>query len=168
MAALHWSFGQFRLDVDNACVWRGTERLALRPKTFAVLHYLVTHAGQLVPKAALLAAVWPGTAVSDSVLKDCLYELRRALGDMAQAPQCIATVPRRGYCFIAPVTRVASADAISPVPLVLPRHPASTPRLPPLARPLVGREAVLQRLHAALAQACRRAYDRCWCSSLSG
>ena len=110
MAAPHWIFAPFRLDLGNACVWRGTAQIALRPKTFAVLHYLVVHAGQLVTKDSLLAAVWPETAVSDGVLKDCMYELRRALGDSAQVPQFIATVPRRGYRFLAPV--VESIDVV--------------------------------------------------------
>jgi DNA-binding winged helix-turn-helix (wHTH) protein len=74
-ATPHWVFGPFRLDLDNACVWRGAAHIALRPKTFAVLHYLVAHAGQLVTKEALLEAVWPETAVSDGVLKGCMHEL---------------------------------------------------------------------------------------------
>jgi DNA-binding winged helix-turn-helix (wHTH) protein len=117
MAAPHWIFAPFRLDLDNACVWRGAAQIALRPKTFAVLHYLVAHAGQLVTKDALLAAVWPETAVSDGVLKDCMYELRRALGDSAQAPQFIATVPRRGYRFLAPVVEHPEAVPAPASPL---------------------------------------------------
>jgi DNA-binding response OmpR family regulator len=53
-AAPHWLFDSFCLDLDNACLWRGTEVVLLKPKTFTVLHYLVTHAGQLVSKAAIL------------------------------------------------------------------------------------------------------------------
>ena len=41
-----WSFPPFRLDPANACLWRGNERIALRPKTCAVLTHLVRHAGQ--------------------------------------------------------------------------------------------------------------------------
>ncbi len=60
-----WTFGLFRLDTANACLWRGEQMLALRPKAFAVLAYLITHTGQLVTKEALFDAVWPGAAVSD-------------------------------------------------------------------------------------------------------
>jgi DNA-binding response OmpR family regulator len=42
-----WSFGLFRLDPRNACLWRGAEFVPLPPTAFALLHYLVTHAGQL-------------------------------------------------------------------------------------------------------------------------
>ena len=54
-----WHFGPFRLEAETARLWRGTERLPLRPKSFAVLHYLLQHAGRLVSKDALLQAVWP-------------------------------------------------------------------------------------------------------------
>src|SRR5262245_44300518 len=90
-------FASFRLDPGNACVWHGTEMLTLTPKAFAVLQYLVTHAGQLVTKEALLAAIWPKMTVSEAVLKVCLSEIRKALGDTVKKPRYIATVHRRGY-----------------------------------------------------------------------
>ena len=69
MAAPQWCFADFRLDPDNTCLWRGTQPIALTPKAFDVLHYLVTHADRLVTKDALLDAVWPETAVSDAVVR---------------------------------------------------------------------------------------------------
>jgi adenylate cyclase len=103
----------------------------LRPKTFDTLVYLVTHAGQLVPKEHLLEAVWPETVVSEGVLKNCIAELRKVLGETAQMPQYIATVSRRGYRFMAPVTVVlltpeGSARTSSPC------DPAETPAPQPL------------------------------------
>ena len=83
--------------------------VALTPKAFSVLQYLVAHAGQLVTKEALLATVWPEMAVSEAVLKVCLSEIRKALGDVAKTPRFIATLHRRGYRFIAPV-RVLPVD----------------------------------------------------------
>ena len=88
----HFLFTPFRLDPDNARLWHGAQVLALRPKAFAVLQYLVTHPNQLVTKHALLEAVWPATTVSDAVLKVCIDEIRKVLGDMAKAPRFIATV----------------------------------------------------------------------------
>ena len=41
-AVLRWTFGPFAVDPANACLWRGTEAVALSPKAFDVLHYLVT------------------------------------------------------------------------------------------------------------------------------
>ena len=103
MSSPQWRFADFRLDPDNACLWRGTQSIALTPKAFDVLRYLVTHADRLVTKDTLLDAVWPETAVSDVVVRVAIGELRRVLGDTAQAPRFIATVHRRGYRFVAPV-----------------------------------------------------------------
>ncbi|MBM4254308.1 MAG: hypothetical protein FJ147_00245 [Deltaproteobacteria bacterium] len=97
------SFGAFRLDVANAHLWRDTEKLSLKPKTFSVLCYLVGRAGQLVTKEELFAALWPDVRVSAAVLKVCIREIREALADQAKAPQFIETVHRRGYQFIAPL-----------------------------------------------------------------
>jgi DNA-binding winged helix-turn-helix (wHTH) protein len=121
MASRPWCFADFRLDLDNACLWQGTQPVALTPKAFKVLHYLVTHSDRLVPKDTLLDAVWPEAAVTDAVMRIAIGELRRALGDTAQAPRFIATVHRRGYRFLAPVT-VADAAAL---PAVSASPPAS-------------------------------------------
>ena len=103
-----WRFDLFRLDPDNARLWRGHQAIPLTLKAAGVLHYLVSHAGQLMTKEALLDALWPHTAVSDAALRVVIRELRKALGDTAQAPQFIATVHRLGYRFLAPVTRIDS------------------------------------------------------------
>jgi DNA-binding winged helix-turn-helix (wHTH) protein len=117
--AQEWRFGSFCLDADNACLWHGTQAIALKPKTFAVLHHLVAHAGRLVTKEELFATVWPDTAIGDAVLKVCIGAVRKALGDMAKTSQYVATVRRRGYRFIAPVTAVELSEA----------HPALSPPL---------------------------------------
>ena len=69
-----------------------------------MLHCLVERPGQLVTKDVLLERVWPGTVVGDAVLKVCVREIRKALGDRVDAPRFVATVHRRGYRFIADVT----------------------------------------------------------------
>jgi DNA-binding winged helix-turn-helix (wHTH) protein len=101
-----WHFGPFRVEEGNERLWRGTEPIRLRPKSFAVLCYLLARAGRLVTKAELLQTVWPEVVVSEAMLTICISELRRALGETRQAPACIETVPRRGYRFVAPVTLV--------------------------------------------------------------
>ena len=72
----HRFFPPFRLDAPNAQLWRGDQVISLRRKTFDVLLYLVDHRGQLVTKAALLAAVWAGAMVSDSMPTTCVAVLR--------------------------------------------------------------------------------------------
>jgi DNA-binding winged helix-turn-helix (wHTH) protein len=96
-------FSPFRLDVANQRLYRGDELIPLRPKSFAVLQYLLANAGKLVTKEQLLEVVWPETTVSDTVLKVCVRELREALGDDPKTPRFIETAHRSGYCFIAEV-----------------------------------------------------------------
>lgn len=94
------SFGVFRLDTPNACVWRGAEMIKLTPKAFAVLSYLLEHSGRIVTKDELFTAVWPETVVSDVALSVCIRELRKSLEDDAKTPQYIETVHRRGFRFL--------------------------------------------------------------------
>jgi class 3 adenylate cyclase len=140
MASPQWRFADFRLDPDNACLWHGTQRIALTPKAFDVLHYLVTHPDRLVTKDELLDAVWPETAVSETVVRIAIGEVRRALGDTARASRYIATVPRRGYRCVAPVVEHTAAvpGPTGAPPLEtpdMPRHHEVMPRTPALPPP---------------------------------
>src|SRR5262245_43753858 len=146
-----WCFEPFRLDPATTCLWRGDQLVPLPPKPFAVLAYLVTHAGQVVTKEALFEAVWPETVVSEGVLKTCMGQIRQVLGETARMPQYIATVHRRGYRFIAPVTAVepaptapATVSPFHPPPGVHPQGSQAL-ALPPVL--MVAREAELAQLH---------------------
>src|SRR5262245_54760416 len=139
-----WCFGPFRLDPTTRSLWRDETLLPLPPKPFAVLAYLVAHAGQVVAKEALLEAVWPETAVTEGVLKTCLGQIRQVLGETARTPQYIATLYRRGYRFVAPVveyTEVApGTTAVPPVaPPALPPHDAGAARAAVLSPPAAER-----------------------------
>jgi urea transport system substrate-binding protein len=97
-------FPPFRLDAPNQQLWRGEELVPLRRKTFLVLLHFVQNPGRLISKQELLEAVWPDTAVSEELLRGYIRELRQALGDQAQTPQFISTVPASGYRFLPEVT----------------------------------------------------------------
>ena len=135
-------FGPFRLDRRDERLWRGQEVLPLHPKPFAVLCCLVAQAGQLVTKDALLEAVWPKTAVSESALTVAIRLLRRVLGDRARTPQFIETVHGRGYRFIMPLNTPVSSEG----PMVMRASRLSQPPL--FRRPphFVGRDAALAQL----------------------
>jgi DNA-binding winged helix-turn-helix (wHTH) protein len=102
-------FPPFELDRVNQCLWRKTEagqrhEVILTPKAYAVLHYLVEHAGRLVTHDELLESLWPDTFVQPEVLKNHILQIRNALGDQPKDPAFIKTLPRRGYQFIARVS----------------------------------------------------------------
>ncbi len=137
-------FDPFRLDPDNARLWRGRQLMALTPKAFAVLCHLVEYAGQLVTKDALLTAVWPEIYVSEEVLSECVREIRKALGDTPQAPRFIQTVHRRGYQFIGKVVRSQQSGV---------RRRKQRDGNWQLTTHLVGREAELAQLQKWLTRA---------------
>jgi adenylate cyclase len=120
-------FERYILDLDRGCLLLDGNEIALRPKTFAVLLYLIENSGRLVSKDELFAAVWPNLAITDDVLVQSVGELRRALGD--DGTRLIRTIPRRGYRFESEVSIVDStsrslADAVSP------SSPSPTPAQP--------------------------------------
>ncbi len=90
-------FDGYVLDLDRLCLLLDGVEIALRPKTFAVLHFLAQNPTRLISKEELFAAVWPSLAITDDVLVQSIGELRRALGD--NGARLIRTVPRRGYRF---------------------------------------------------------------------
>ena len=105
------AFDRFSLDLVNECLWRGREPLKIRPKAFALLHYLLQRPGQMVTKDELLNAVWPQTFVGDAVLKVTVQQVREALEDDPKSPQFIETAHRRGYRFIG---RVGAPPLLTP------------------------------------------------------
>jgi hypothetical protein len=128
--------------------------VALTRKAFGVLQVLVERRGDLVTKEELLGRVWADTVVGEAVLKVCVREIRRALDDDPREPRFIATAHRRGYRFVAPVDGIASAGAVT-APGGMPVAPGmSAPGSPTAARALVGREAPLAELRAALERSC--------------
>ncbi len=138
-------FAPFRLDTVNECLWRhestgSDERIRLTPKAFAMLRYLVEHAGRLVTQDELLQALWPETYVQPEVLKSHIRDIRAALGDDAKSPRFIETLPRRGYRFVASVSEGSSEKGLEV------ESPAGM---------LVGRDGELDRLRGALQSALR-------------
>ncbi len=97
------SFGSFRLDTANHCLWRDAERISITPKGYDVLCYLVQKSPGLVTPNEMLEAIWADTYVNPEVLRKYILEIRKVLGDKSDDPQFVETVPKRGYRFIAPV-----------------------------------------------------------------
>ena len=96
-------FRSFRLDTANHCLWRDDERVAIAPKAYDVLRYLVEHPERLVTQEELLEKLWPETYVNPEVIRKYILEIRKVLGDRLDKPEFIETLPKRGYRFIATV-----------------------------------------------------------------
>src|ERR1700693_18322 len=100
-------FGQFELDLSEARLLKKGFPVRLENQPFQILAALVDHPGEMISREELCAGLWPdGTYVDfDEGLNTAIKKLRYALGDSADHPVFIETVPRRGYRFIAPVSR---------------------------------------------------------------
>src|SRR5262245_29735956 len=114
-------FGPFELDLAAGELRRNADPIKLAPQPFKVLELLVRRGGQVVTRAELSAYVWYQDTVVDfeQGLNFCVRQIREALGDDADAPRFIETLPRRGYRFLAAITRPEAAPAPRPTRLIV-------------------------------------------------
>ena len=106
-----YRFGQFALDSrKRTLVSRRFTCLALTPKAFDVLLFLVQNPNRLVTKEELLQAVWGDTFVEEGNLTQYISHLRKALGDNSEDTRLIVTIARKGYQFTGDVTVAEAAD----------------------------------------------------------
>lgn len=125
-AARVYGFGDFRLHPGKRLLLGCDGKpVLLTPKAYDTLAYLVERAGDVIHKDELMQAIWPDTAVEENNLTQNIFLLRRALGEGRGEHRYIATVPGRGYQFVAGVTvgaakAAGSEPAASPSIAVLP------------------------------------------------
>ena len=98
-------FGDFELNLRTRELYKGGSRLKLRGQPIDVLAILVQHPGDLVTRENLQKQLWPDDTFVDfeHILNNCVAKLRDTLGEQADSPKFIETLPRLGYRFIAPV-----------------------------------------------------------------
>jgi TolB-like protein/DNA-binding winged helix-turn-helix (wHTH) protein/Tfp pilus assembly protein PilF len=104
------SFQAFRLDTANQCLWRGQGRVAIPPKPYDMLRYLVENPGRLVTQDEFLEKLWPETYVNPELIRKYILDIRKILGDRPDKPEFIETVTKRGYRFIAKVVDDSAAE----------------------------------------------------------
>ena len=101
-----YEFGGYRLDPVRRLLTRDGHVVPLKPKIFDTLLVLVSSAGSLIEKEALMQEVWGGVAVEEGGLTKNISILRKTLGESPDEHQYIVTVPGRGYRFVANVATV--------------------------------------------------------------
>ena len=92
-----YRFDSFELDGPQYRLTRDLAAVKIKPKILELLLYLIEHRDRVVPKAELVSAVWEGRFVSDSVVKEAVYQARRTLGDRGPRARFIKTLHARGY-----------------------------------------------------------------------
>ena len=108
-------FGVFEVDPRQGELRRSGLRQKLGPQPFELLRALLERPGELITRDELRQRLWPGDTFVDYELglKKCVNRVREALGDSADHPRYIETLPRRGYRFIAPLEQIGAAGALT-------------------------------------------------------
>ena len=104
-------FDVFELDTAAGELRRNGDRVKLPPQPFRVLELLARHRGEVVTRSVIRERIWTDAFVDfEQGLNFCIRQIREALGDTAEAPRFIETLPRRGYRFLFPVETPAAAE----------------------------------------------------------
>jgi TolB-like protein/DNA-binding winged helix-turn-helix (wHTH) protein len=118
-------FGVFEVDLQVGELRKSGMRQKLAGQPFQVLKLLLEHPQQVLTREQLKQHIWPDNTVVDYdlALKKAINRIREVLGDSAESPRYIETIPRRGYRFIAPFNGIGITEpAVKPQPAIIRRH----------------------------------------------
>jgi len=129
-------FGAFEADLSSGELWRDGTPVPLQDLPFRLLAALLERPGDVVTRAELTARLWGSETFVDAVagLNTAVAKLREALGDSAESPAFIETIPKRGYRFVAQVDEVSA------------RRPTQTASVPADASNVERRQAQGERV----------------------
>lgn len=149
-APVEYRFGPFLLSPARRALLQAGEPVRLGSRAMDILVALVEQAGEIIGKDALMRRVWPQAVVEEGALRVHMTALRKALGEGQSGARFITNVPMRGYCLVAPVTRVDGRPQA--------QHPAAdaaqhgpSPLPVPLTR-VIGRSDAITAVCSALAE----------------
>ena len=139
-------FGPFELDLGTGELWRNSEAVHLQQQPARLLVFLVRQPGRLVTREELRRHLWGDDVFVDFQrgLNFCVMQIRDTLGDDAETPRFVETLPRRGYRFIAPT------EAVGPARGPEDEAPAVLARPLPRWRPFALRAGLLAALAVAV------------------
>jgi DNA-binding winged helix-turn-helix (wHTH) protein len=131
-------FGPFEVDLRTGELWREGTRIVLQEQPFRVLALLLERPGELVTREEMHRRLWSDSVFTDFEhgLNKAVNKLRRALGDLAEEPRYVETLPRRGYRFVAPAAGTVAPERPAAFRLL---HEGRTCPLSPGAN-LIGRD----------------------------
>ena len=116
-------FGTYEVDLRAGELWKAGIRIKVQQQPLKLLEILLEHPGEMVTREELRSRIWPEESFGDfdQAVNVAVAKLRGALGDSADNPRYIETLPRRGYRFVAPVASPSSdsrsdGETIGPLP----------------------------------------------------
>ncbi len=127
-------FGLFEVDFSQSELRKRGRKILLQDQPFKLLALLLQRSGEIVTREELQQSLWPADTFVDfdESLNKAIQKLRQALGDSADNPRFIETLPRKGYRFVAPVERLLDqANGAQPDAPVTPLE-----KRPPVSRAL--------------------------------
>ncbi len=156
-----YRFGVFEVIVESRGLRRNSKRVKLQDQPFQLLLHLLEHPGEIVSRKFLQERLWPENTFVEfgQSLATAVTKLRQALGDDAENPRFVETVPRRGYRFIAPVS-VATIQPVGASDSALP----DAPRMPDHRPFLVSKINALQAPFEAVR---KRSWKLVWYSMVA-
>src|ERR1700733_3218425 len=141
------AFGPFELSSGERILRRDGLVLPLGGRAFDILNYLVKRPGEVVTKKELIDQAWPDVVVEEGSLRVHVAAIRKALGDGQFGNRYITNIQGRGYCFVAPDSRLSTVSR--------PVDDGSTskkgPVFPPRLSRMIGREAAVDTISTQLA-----------------
>src|SRR5882762_2549087 len=123
-----YRFGNYELDAQHCELRCAGQQVAIEPKVFAVLVYLIEHRDRVVTKEELLEQCWPDTFVSEAALTRCLAKVRKIVQPEPTGPPIIKTSYGRGYCFLAPAPVLPREPSLPIMPVTPDANPVATER----------------------------------------
>jgi TolB-like protein len=117
---LQFAFEKYVFDLDRRELTCGSEPIAIGPRAFDVLAYLLQNRSRVVSKDDLIDAVWGGRIVSESTLTSHINMVRTAIGDTGEEQRLVRTVARKGYRFVGGVSESDASDPAKPRELSAP------------------------------------------------
>jgi adenylate cyclase len=105
-------FGEFEVDLQAGCLLKRGVKIRLRSQLFTALIALLEHTGEVITREELQKRLWPGDVLVDFEinLNTIIARLRKALGDSAEYPRYIETLPKKGYRFLMPAVTKKTAE----------------------------------------------------------
>ena len=145
-------FGPFRLHMAGRLLQRNGVAVKVGSRSLDILIALVERAGDVLSRRELIARAWAGLVVDETNLRVNIASLRKCLGDGEGGARYVVNLPGRGYCFVAPVTRVPSQSPSRELGATRPPVSAAEHSLPERLGRLIGRDVSVQVLVELLAK----------------
>lgn len=136
MVGVYFQINDWVLSVDENKLYRQDREVTVEPRLINLLHFLAEHASEVFNREELIQYVWAGAIVTDQVVTQSIFELRKLLRDgREENTSYVITVPKRGYKLVANVTPMTHEEFLASLiampksfPLLLKKQKRNSPK----------------------------------------